>query len=81
LLALVSQIAEQPEHEYPMGAYLDEVVIWQLGEFRERRAREHLQRIVTFNPQATTGEPFHRTRASTVSAAKEALHKIMEPDD
>jgi hypothetical protein len=81
LVNLVSQITEQPENEYPIGIYLDEIVIWQLGEFKERRAIEHLQRIVNFNPDKSTGEPFHRARASTISAAETALRKIIEQED
>ena len=67
---------EQPEEEYPIGIYLDEIVIWQLGEFKEQGAIEYLQRIANFDPEATTGEPFHRVRASTVRAAEEAIKKI-----
>ena len=38
LLDLLSKIEQEPAEEYPIGAYSDELVAWQLGEFRESRA-------------------------------------------
>lgn len=76
LLELLSKVEQQPEEEYPIGIYRDEVVVWQLGEFREARAIEDLERIARFSPRKTTGEPFHRTRASLVQAAERALERI-----
>ena len=76
LLALLARIEEQPRQEYPIGVYRDEVVVWQLGEFRDERAIVGLERVSSFKPQATTGEPFRRTRSSLVSAARDALGKI-----
>jgi hypothetical protein len=76
LLVLVSQIGEQPIEEYPLSVHLDEIVVWQLGEFRDERAIEELERICSFDPEVTTGEPWHRTRSSLVDAAREALCKI-----
>jgi len=38
LLSLLAEIAEQPESVYPIGMDVDEVVVWQLGEFREMKA-------------------------------------------
>ena len=35
LLDLLAAIPEKPATEYPIGAYRDEVVVWQLGEFRD----------------------------------------------
>jgi hypothetical protein len=78
LLDLVSDISEQPLPEYPIGLYRDEIVIWQLGEFREQRALKILHKIAGFNPKAETGEPFHRSRESTISAAADAIKKIKE---
>lgn len=75
LLALLQAIEEQPEEEYPAGMYVDEVVVWQLGEFRERRALAQLQRIASFAPDATAGR-FDRTRRTLVASAHEALAKI-----
>lgn len=69
-------IREQPENEYPSLPYRDNVVVWQLGEFHEERAVHDLNRILTFNPEATTGEPLRRTRHSLLAMAKEALSKI-----
>ena len=75
LLELVRGIVEQPAVEYPAGVYTDELVVWQLGEFREARAVPELQRIAAFAPELTAG-PFGRTRASLVGAARDALIKI-----
>ncbi len=61
--------------EYPIGIYRDEVIVWQLGEFREQRAIRGLERIAKFDPRASTGEPFRRFRASLVKAAEVALKK------
>src|SRR5215813_10320977 len=44
LLDLLDDIDAQPRLEYPIGFYTDEIVIWQLGEFKEVRAVEGLQR-------------------------------------
>jgi hypothetical protein len=77
LLDLVRAVTEQPAEEYPAGVYADELVVWQLGEFRERRAIAELRRIAAFSPQASGGR-FGRTRKGLVVAAKEALTKIGE---
>ena len=76
LLNLLARINEEPKKEYPIGIYRDEVVVWQLGEFREQRATADLKRIAKFDPGASTGEPFQRSRASLVQAAEAALMKI-----
>ena len=76
LLKLLEAIEEQPKNEYPIGIYLDEMVVLQLGEFRERRAMAGLERIVQFSPSRSTGEPFNRTRESLVKLARQALAKI-----
>ena len=78
LLALLCQIEEQPGSEYPIGINCDEVVAWQLGEFREPRAVETLQRIASFKPDAASVGPFERTRQSLVIIAREALDKITQ---
>jgi hypothetical protein len=76
LLALLQGISELPRSEYPIGAYLDEVVVWQLGVFRETRATEGLQRLVGFDPSSAETGPFGRTRSSLVALAEQALAKI-----
>ena len=76
LLGLLTQMEQQPVSEYPIGVYSDEVVVWQLGEFRESRALEQLRRIVSFDPDATESGPFGRTRQGLVRLAREALTKI-----
>jgi hypothetical protein len=77
LLELVRAIREQPAEEYPAGVYSDEMVVWQLGEFREGRAVDELRRIAAFSPEASAGR-FGRTRESLVAAAQEALAKLGE---
>jgi hypothetical protein len=76
LLNLLARIKEQPDPEYPIGIYRDEVVVWQLGEFREQRAILDLKRIANLDPRASTGAPFRRSRDSLVKAAEETLMKI-----
>ena len=76
LLALLGGMAEQPQTEYPIGLYLDDIVVWQLGEFRERRAVAHLRRIASFRPDAADAGPFGRTRAEIARLAQEALDKM-----
>jgi len=76
LLKLLEAMEEQPKKEYPAGVYLDEMVVLQLGDFREKRAVADLERVARFNPAKSTGEPFKRTRGRLVKLAKEALAKI-----
>jgi len=73
---LVTEIKEKPASEYPIGIYADEVVVWQLGEFREAMAVAELQRIASFDPQSAEDGPFGRTRDELVKLAQEALAKI-----
>ncbi|MFB3069894.1 MAG: hypothetical protein ACE1ZF_04300, partial [Gemmatimonadales bacterium] len=54
----------------------DEVVVWQLGEFREVRAVEPLRRVASFQPASKEAGPFGRTREGLVRHAQEALDKI-----
>jgi hypothetical protein len=76
LIALLGRIKEQPSYEYPIGIYADEVVVWQLGEFRESRAIELLRRVVSFDSISAEVGPFGRTREDLVRLAQEALGKI-----
>ena len=76
MLELLGGMQEQPSTEYPIGMYSDEVVIWQLGEFKEKRALELLYRISKFNPDSKESGPFLRTRKSTVLLALAAIEKI-----
>ena len=75
LLGLLGSIKQEAAEEYPMGSYIDEVVVWQLGEFRESRAAADLRRIAAFSSQPTYGRA-RRTRASEVALAHRALNKI-----
>jgi hypothetical protein len=75
LVRLLEEMPERPKSEYPHGIYRDELVIWQLGEFREARARPGLERIAGLRPGAPVG-PFGRTRQTAIAAAKAALARI-----
>ncbi len=75
LLELVRAIAAQPREEYPAGLYTDEVVVRQLGEFREVRAERELRQIAAFSPDGPERR-YGRTRAGLVAAALEALTKL-----
>ena len=52
------------------------LVVWQLGELREQRAVQRLQRIASFQQDITEAGPFSRTRQNLVQLAQEALDKI-----
>jgi hypothetical protein len=78
LLALLREITEKPATEYPIGVYADELVVWQLGEFRERRGVAELERIAQFDPSSAEHGPFGRTRRELVALAREALAKIAD---
>lgn len=65
LLALLGSLFEQMSRDtYPLGIGLGETIVWQLGEFRERRALKDLTWIRDHDPLGL-GE-----------AASEALRKI-----
>jgi hypothetical protein len=75
LLELLSYIGEEPKPEYRHGYYLDEVVILQLAEFRERRAVEDLERIAAFDAKPSP-HPIFRDNVRTVELAKQALERL-----
>ena len=75
LLKLLAEISEVTEEEYPIGSYTEDLVVWQLGEFREERAVPDLKRIIQFDTQTETGR-FCRRHETLVANAKEALTKI-----
>ena len=76
LLTLLNEVEEVPEEEYPAGLYRDDIIIWQLGEFREKGALSALKRISQFDPNAEAKGKFPRNRAKTVALAKQAIEKI-----
>jgi len=78
LIFLLDAIEEQPQPEYPAGMYLDEMVVWQLGEFREPRAVPGLQRVTQFDPTKSVLGYFEikRDRKRLVQMARESLNKI-----
>jgi hypothetical protein len=75
LLDIVRRIEQEAAEEYPIGLYNDELVVWQLGEFREFRALADLQRISSFSTRPIYGKA-RRTRSSLVAVARESLNKI-----
>jgi hypothetical protein len=58
--------------------YLDEMVVWQLKEFREPKAVPGLQRVTQFDPTKSVLGPLeiNRDRKKLVQMAREALNKI-----
>lgn len=77
LLKLLEEMPERPRAEYPFGIPFDEIVIWQLGEFREKRALGGLRRAAAFDPNLS--DPiFGLNRFMTVRRAGEALAKILQ---
>jgi len=76
LLELLGRVGKRPSPEYPMGIYGEEIVIWQLGEFVERRALELLHKISKYDPDSPEVGPFKRTRKSTIEEAFAAIKKI-----
>jgi hypothetical protein len=76
LLTLVARITEKPASEYPIGTFVDELLVWQLGDFKEARAVMELRRIASFDPGIAEDGPFGRTRQSLAGLAQEALRKI-----
>ena len=76
LLTLVARIIEKPASEYPIGTFVDELLVWQLGDFKEARAVVELRRIASFKPGIAEDGPFGRTRQSLAGLAQEALRKI-----
>ncbi len=51
LLDLLEEISRSVvEFGYPLGHSLGEIVVWQLGDFREQRATEALNRLIENGP-------------------------------
>ena len=81
LLDLLGDIHEIPKPEYSSGLFLDEVVVWQLGEFQEKRALAKLvakmEEITKFNPAASVDESNKRTRENLIDVTNDAVAKIL----
>ena len=76
LLEMLGRIPTAPADDYPMGLRRWEIVIWQLGEFREARATSDLRRL-TGKPSRGLQRLFSPKALSLVQLhAFEALHKI-----
>jgi hypothetical protein len=69
LLELLAEMQETPSVEYPGGWPSDELVAWQLGEFREARALRDLERVLEFSPFIEVG-PFRRHRRGIITLAR-----------
>lgn len=74
LLTLAVGIQERPLSEYGSLPYFDEMVVWQLGEFREHRALDVLQRIAAFDQSLGYSM---RNNARLVGYAEAAILKIL----
>jgi ligand-binding SRPBCC domain-containing protein len=74
LLKLLAAMIEEPGDEYPIGVYADEVVVWQLGEFRELRAMGDFRKVAAFSPNAASRPA--RTRATLLGVADHAMAKV-----
>jgi hypothetical protein len=76
LLRILSEITETPHDDYDAGVAIDDMAIWQLGLFSEKRAVQQLERVVQFDPGSQSPGRFPRTREMTVELAKKALAQI-----
>lgn len=78
LIKLLLEMQERPFDDYPTQMKLDEGIIVQLMEFREKRAVQGLRKIIHFNPLAAPRgkNPHNRRRVGAVAIALEALGAI-----
>ena len=81
LLEILEELAEHASADsYPIGHALEEVVIWQLGEFREKRAEDHISRISKnpeSHPKDVAREALAQIRARQGEDGGEVLTKRM----
>ncbi|MCP4106572.1 MAG: hypothetical protein GY749_13730 [Desulfobacteraceae bacterium] len=78
LLKLIHDIKSRPKSEYPIGIHTYELVVWQLGEFKESRAIKELQRITNFRTKLKIFNKFGHTHERLKQLASEALDKIQK---
>ena len=78
LLRLLEEMPCRPRSEYPFGVPFDEVVIWQLGQFKEERAADGLRRVLDFD-SSSSDEVFGLNRFMTIRTALEALRQLGAP--
>ena len=71
LLIEASNIREVLDYHY-FDILRDEVIIWQLGEFKEKRAIELLENIQNFNEKIEVSRSFDSTTLSRISLIKSA---------
>ncbi len=74
LLALLHDIQEQSRPEYPSETYFDDVIIWQVSEFLEKRALDDLWRIAGFDKGIQTAD---KRVSRKVALAEDAILKIL----
>jgi len=74
LLSFLAKIEKVPQRGYRIGVVRD--VVWQLGEFREKRAVDDLRRIANFTIIERIMYPIRRTRRPFARLALESLEKI-----
>jgi len=76
LLGLLERMEERPRTEYPIGIFVEEIVIRQLAEFHEMRAVGQLRRIASFKPDSSDNGILGCDRKYLALLAREALEKI-----
>ena len=82
LLSLLAEIDQHPAGEYPAGFHTWELVVWQVGEFKETRALEQLRRIATLcSVVAPEEEAFDLKPEDLPRLTQEALEKIVRQPD
>lgn len=77
LLRLVQEIPQTPAPAFPTVTKTEEMAIYQVGAFRDRRAIPALRRIAAFDPDASAGEqPYFHDRRYAVAFAIHALASL-----
>ena len=76
LLALLDNIEQTPGPQSGMDGYVERIVMWQLGEFREPRAVSGLRRVAGFRPEEMAADPHNYPRDILPEIAADALEKI-----
>jgi hypothetical protein len=90
LLEIVGSIGRKSDSQYPIGPTREEVVVWQLGEWKEHKALPDLKRVAALRPYPNwflqilsalrTSAFFRRLKSSSlIELAKEAVEKIQNP--
>jgi hypothetical protein len=80
LVQLLEHLPEKPLEDYPTETKLDHELIKHLGLLREPAAVGGLRRVLSFNPDESSGGTFSRDRRLTVGYALEALARILRDE-